>query len=103
MNNDVNEDGFVLKQGVGDDGENNNVTVSLRSPATKAANTSTSSNTSENSEPLFGHSGNGDNVVAKNKGTNCISKLFDNKRKKHEKTIKCISKKPVFLNKSKED
>ena len=27
MNNDVNEDGFVLKQGVGDDGENNKIIV----------------------------------------------------------------------------
>ena len=43
-------------------------TVSLQSPATKAANTSSSSNTSENSEPLFEDSGNDGNVEAKNKG-----------------------------------
>ena len=69
MNNDVNEDDLVLEHGGGDDGENNtNVTVSLQSPATKAANTSSSSNTSENSEPLFEDSGNDGNVEAKNKG-----------------------------------
>ena len=103
MNNDVNEDGFVLKQGVGDDGENNNVTVSLRSPATKAANTSTSSNTSENSEPLFGDSGNGGNVVDKNKGTNCISKLFDNKRKNMKRQLSASQRGQLLLNESKVD
>ena len=69
MNNNVNEDDFVLEQGGGDNGENNNnVTVSLQSPETKAVNTSTSSNTSEKSEPLFEDSGNDGNVEAKNKG-----------------------------------
>ena len=68
MNNNVNEDDFVLEQGGGDNGENNNVTVSLQSLATKAANTSTSSNTSDKSEPLFEDSGNDGNVEAKNKG-----------------------------------
>ena len=44
INNNVNEDDFLLDQGVGDNGENNNnVRVSLQSPVTKAANTSASS------------------------------------------------------------
>ena len=53
---------------MGDGGENNNVTVSLQSPATKAANTSTSFNTSENSKPLFDNGRNDGNVEAETKG-----------------------------------
>ena len=67
MNNNVNEDDSVLEQGEGDDGENsnNNVTVSLQSPATQA-NTNTSFNTIVYSEKLFEDSRNNDNVEAKN-------------------------------------
>ena len=107
MNNKVNEDDFVLEQGRGDDGENNNnVTVALQSPVTKAANTSTSSNTSENSEPLFEHSGNGGNVQAKNKGekrkgANCVPKRIDNKRKKMERQLSGSQRDQLLLNESK--
>ena len=93
MNNNVNEDDFLLDRGVGDNGENNNnVRVSLQSPVTKAGNTSTSSNTSENSEPLFEDSGYDVNVEAKNKGkqrkgANCVPKLTDNKRKNMERQL----------------
>ena len=90
MKNNVNENDYVLEQWGGDDGENNNVTVSLQSLATKAANTRTSSNKSENSEPLFEDSRNDDNVEAKNKGkkrnwANCVLKLMYNKSKNMER------------------
>ena len=91
MNKKFNEEEFALEQGEGDDGENNNrVTVSLQSPATRAANTSTSSNTSENSKSVFEDSGNDGNIEAKNKGkklkgANCVPKLIDNKRKNMER------------------
>ena len=109
MNNNVNEDDFILEQGGVDEGENNNnVTVSLQSPATKAANTSTSSNSSENSEPLFEDSGNNGNVEVKNKGKkqkggNCVPKLIDNKRKNTERQLNASQRDQLLLNKSKEN
>ena len=62
----------------------------MQSLATKAANTRTSSNKSENSEPLFEDSRNDDNVEAKNKGknrnwANCVLKLMYNKSKNMER------------------
>ena len=109
MNNNVNEDDSVLEQGEGDDGENsnNNVTVSLQSPATQA-NTNTSFNTIVYSEKLFEDSRNNDNVEAKNnskkrKGANCVPKLIDNKRKNMERQLSASQRDQLILNESKED
>ena len=109
MNNNVDEDGFILEQeGVDDEENNNNIIVSLQIPATKAANTSTSSNTSENSEPLFEDSGNDSNAEAKNKdkkrkGGNCVPKLIGNKKKNMKRQLSASQRAQLLLNKSKEN
>ena len=80
----------------------------MQSPATKAANTCTSFNTSENSEPLFDNGRNDGNVEAetkgkKQKGANCVPKLIDNKKKNMEKQLSAPQRDQLLLNESDED